>query len=139
MKWLAVYFLSCIGGAILAEAWMNFSSKAVAKHISKHFVPDTTGATERLWWLSTLTGVVERAIITTLVLWAPKVLVLFIGGWMALKLAGGWGLLKDPTPQNRYTYSIGLLGSVLSISWAIAVGTYFAPAALIAFLAEKSN
>ena len=84
-----------------------------------------------------LTGITERAIATTLVIWTPKLLAPFIGGWIALKVAGGWGLLKEPTTRNRATFVIGLLGSAVSFTWAIWWGIYAAPGAVA--LLNKSN
>ena len=86
-----------------------------------------------------LVGVFERAIVTTLTIWAPNVLVGFIGGWIALKVAGGWGLLKEPTTRNRAVYFIGLLGNAVSIGWAIGCALYFYPAALAAFSSAPSS
>jgi hypothetical protein len=56
-------------------------------------------------------GIAERSIVTTMVIWTAKLVVGFIASWMALKVAGCWGLLKDPTTRNRSTNGIALLVS----------------------------
>jgi hypothetical protein len=125
---LAAYFISVVIGAVVSGVCVFFLFRALDWQLG----PDHVGHTQRIWWIPMLMGITERAIITTLVIWTPKLLVGFIAGWMALKVAGGWGLLKEPTPRNRSTNGIALLGSVISLGWAIGVSVYFAPTALTA-------
>ncbi len=123
---VAAYFLSIVIGAAVSGVCVSLLFRALDWEIG----PDQVGHTHRIWWIPMLIGIAERAITTTLIIWTPKLLVGFIAGWMALKVAGGWGLLKEPTARNRSTNAIALLGSVISLGWAIGVGVYFAPTAL---------
>jgi len=79
-----------------------------------------------------LLGVFERAIVTTLVIWAPNKTAGFIAGWMAVKIVGNYEILKmDPkNVSNRVLFFIGLLGSVVSLALAIAAGICANPASL---------
>ena len=80
-----------------------------------------------------LIGIAERSIVTTLVLWTPKLAAGFIGGWVVLKLAGGWSpMLKDPTVQNRSAYMVSMLGNVVSLGWALGVTLWASPQAIAA-------
>jgi hypothetical protein len=98
--------------------------------LNKQIGPSQTDSTTRIWWIPMAIGIFERAIATTLIIWTPKIIAPFIGGWIALKVAGGWGLLKEPTTRNRATFFIGLLGSIVSLGWAIAWGLYVMPGAV---------
>lgn len=117
----AAYAISALLAAPITWAWSNFLFWRLGKRIP----PDKF--TERIQWIPVLVGIFERAIVTTLVIWTPNLTAGFIAGWMALKVAGGWGLLREPTTRNRSTFFIGLLGNIVSLGWAIAVGVYVAP------------
>ncbi|WP_271079488.1 hypothetical protein [Aurantiacibacter sp. MUD61] len=75
-------------------------------------------------------GGVERMITLTLVLWAPAQLPLFIGGWIALKMAANWQRQKgaDAAQGNL----LALVGNALSFSIPIAVGVWLNPTAITA-------
>ncbi len=115
------YIFSAFLAAPITWGWSKFLFWMLDKRIPAN------KSTERIEWIPIIVGIFERAIVTTLVIWTPKLTTAFIGGWMALKVAGGWGLLKEPTTRNRATFFIGLLGNVVSLGWAIAVGVYVAP------------
>ena len=129
------YLYAVVGGALPSGVLVYLLHKALDWQIG----PDLTKTTERIWWVPMLMGIVERAIVVTLILWAPKVVTGFIGGWMLLKIAGGWGLLKDPTTRNRSTNFIGLMGNVISFGWAIGVAVHMHPVSLAIFNAPASN
>jgi hypothetical protein len=74
--------------------------------------------------LATLLGMTERAIVTSLVIFEPALALPFILGWVALKLAGGWGSLKDGNPINQRHYQISLLGSAASIGCAVTAALW---------------
>ena|SRR5258706_15431790 len=129
------YILSAVVGGLIAGGWVHILVGILHWQIG----PDPTSSTERIWWIPVLIGIAERMIVTTLVIWSPKLLAGFIAGWMALKVAGGWGLLRESTARNRSTRAIALLGSVVSLAWAIGIGLYFAPESLAAFSSSTSN
>lgn len=117
----ALLFSVLLGG-VVAFAWTNLLDWLLSKELG--------AGPKKVWWLPVLTGGFERAIITTLVIWLPTTTITFIGGWMALKLAGGWGKLQEPDVRNRATYFAGLLGSVVSIGFAIWFGYCANPGAI---------
>ena len=118
------YIFSALVAVPVTWGWSKFLFWCLDKRVPTH---DTT---ERIEWIPVLVGIIERTIVTTLIIWTPKLIPAFIGGWMALKVAGGWGLLRNPTTRNRATFFIGLLGNVVSLGWAIAVGVYVSPGSL---------
>ena len=77
---------------------------------------------ERVWWIPLTVGVFERAIITTLVGWDVSGSAAFIGAWVAVKSAGGWASWSKGTTYGRATFFVGLLGSAVSILFAVAGG-----------------
>jgi len=79
-------------------------------------------------WLDVWVGFTERAIATTLFIWAPRQLPLFIGGWGVAKLAAGWGRHQDPNYAPAHV--IALVGNALSFTVAIAAGMLVRPESL---------
>jgi hypothetical protein len=73
-------------------------------------------------WLLALTGCVERAVVTALMIWAPKYVPAFIGLWVALKYVPGWVNFEGSNLQVRGHYMITLQGNVVSFAIAIAAG-----------------
>jgi len=133
---VVAYFLSVFVGMLITTLFV----KCLVRAMERRLEPNTNiDATARIEWLSAFVGISERAIITTLVIWSPRFLGGFLVGWMALKVASGWGLLKEPTLRNRSIRTIALLGSVVSIGWAIIIGLYFAPDAAVQYLKSTSN
>ena len=120
----SVYAVSVFGGIPIAWGLTRLLFLGVRRRSEK--------IAEHVWWMiPMLLGIYERAICTTLVLLAPKVLPGFIGGWVLLKLAGGWGpMLKNPTVVVRSSYLISILGSVTSLAWAIGVSLAVWPSSL---------
>ena len=74
-----------------------------------------------------LTGYVERALVTVVVMWLPASAGTLIAAWLALKMAGGWGALRTGTTRARASYSVALVGSLLSIMWALGWGLLASP------------
>lgn len=83
-----------------------------------------TSDTRRIMWIPALLGVVERAIVITLLIWALPTAGAFMGTWIAVKAAGGWGTLKDGTLFSRCIFLVGLMGSALSILWAVCAAIW---------------
>lgn len=107
---------SGIAGIPVSWAWPKFLFFCLDRKVPPH------ESTTRIEWIPALVGVFERSIIALLLIFAPKLTASFIAGWTALKVAGGWGLLKDPTTRNRAVFFIGLLGNCVSFGIAIGVG-----------------
>src|ERR1043166_902396 len=76
-------------------------------------------AAKRIKWIPLLIGILERAVITTLVGWAISGAAAFIVGWMALKTVGDWEGMKSGTPDGRARFFVGLLGSLMSVIFGV--------------------
>ncbi len=89
----------------------------------------TTGR-KREWFrpMDIWVGVTERAIATTLFIWAPTQLAFFIGGWVAAKLAAGWGKRTDDDAAVGHFRA--LVGNAVSFAIALAAGVLAHPASL---------
>jgi hypothetical protein len=77
-------------------------------------------------------GVFERALATAFVIWIPAAVGPFTGTWIVAKAAGGWAFVVQPTADayddyRKALYFAGLLGSVVSLGWAIAWGLWAPP------------
>jgi hypothetical protein len=73
-------------------------------------------------WGPFLIGVLERAVVTTIVGWDLPGSAVYVIGWMALKHAGCWWDLKDGGKASREKFQVGLLGTLLSVLFAVAGG-----------------
>jgi hypothetical protein len=73
-------------------------------------------------------GGCERIVVTTLVMFAPKYVPVFIGGWIVLKFAANWE--RRTEPKANQASLVALVGSVLSFSAAILAGLIVNPDAV---------
>jgi hypothetical protein len=80
LPYLEVYLLVCFVGHYLVACCMHFMRWLVGLEGQAPFHE----------WMAALVGITERAVALTLVIWAPRYLVTFIGGWILLKFAIGW-------------------------------------------------
>jgi hypothetical protein len=81
-----VYALSIILATPVTELWSRLLHRAALK------IPrdEKDEEASRVPWIPRLVGILERLIITTLVGWNVSGATGFIGGWIAVKSAGGW-------------------------------------------------
>jgi hypothetical protein len=113
--WLGACVLSAVLGYWLAEISVRYlRKKAKLKHEKETLV----------FWL----GATERAIATTLVIFAPPYLPVFIGGWVALKFAVGWQRYAGEAEAGGAM--VALIGNVISFAVSIAIGLMVNPSAL---------
>jgi hypothetical protein len=110
--YIAVYFLVCFGGHYVVAYLMLFMRWLV-------------GLVTDPWheWMGFLIGITERAVALTLLVWAPRYLVTFIGGWVLLKFAIGWRRTALNHMVARGS-QLALIGNVLSFAIAIPGGLY---------------
>jgi hypothetical protein len=78
------------------------------------------------------TGLFERTVVTTLVVWVPSAVGPFILAWVAAKIAANWQRLGKSVAARTGTQT-ALLANVVSFSIAIAAGVWINPAALEAW------
>ena len=120
--YLAAYFLSIFVAHFVLGLVMKLIRETTGSEV--YHEDDGRSAKNRRWqqfWI----GGTERAIVTTLVIFSPKSVPIFIGGWVAAKLAAGW------TRFSGVKYASGnmisLVGSAFSMAAAIAAGLMVAP------------
>ncbi|MFB0521205.1 MAG: hypothetical protein ACETWD_07240 [Desulfatiglandales bacterium] len=121
MKYILAYALSVGVGIPVTLWWSNFHHKRVQKYKTEK---DEQAERDRL--IPLLLGVFERLIITTLVGWKVPGTGAFIAGWFGLKSAGGWSSWSKGTTYGRATFFAGLLGSMMSLLFAIVGGLIIA-------------
>jgi hypothetical protein len=127
LPYLEVYLLVCIVG--------NYFVAYIRLYLNWLVSLDTRPVTE---WMAFAIGFTERAVALTLVIWAPRYLATFIGGWILLKFAIGW----RRTPINHRVArgsQVALIGNIVSFAIAIAGGMYLNPDALTYFGAVKPD
>jgi hypothetical protein len=127
------YAISLGGGGLLARYWVVFLKKRIDPQYD---------STTRLGVLDWSLGILERAITTTLIIWAPTLAAPFIGGWVALKFAANWEKrdvdgdfhAQQQIARHRLT---GIVGSTISIVVAVAVGLALNPHAIQAWTPDS--
>jgi hypothetical protein len=122
LKYLLGYSLSVVVATPVTYWWSRFLHRA----IQNRRTPNDPEA-ERILWIPLMLGIFERAIITTLVGWKVPGTAGFIGAWVAVKSAGGWASWSKGTTYGRAVFFIGLLGSAMSVLFALAGGLIIAP------------
>jgi hypothetical protein len=119
--YIEIYILVCIFGNYLVAYFMLLMRWLVGLDIRPI-----------IEWSGFLIGLTERAVALTLVIWAPRYLATFIGGWVLLKFAIGWQ--RTPlNPRVALGSLLALIANVLSFALAIAGGLYLNPSALTYF------
>lgn len=116
LVWL--YVVSVLVGAIVTLAWWWFLKLI------------TVSRPKVKWWMPIAVGMFERTVITTLLLIVPLGAGAFIGSWILVKGLGGWGKMHESEAEpaaQRETFFAGLLGTLMSILWAVVVTVPFMP------------
>ena len=116
-KYLSGYGISIIVGLPVTYLWSSILYRQLRKYRT-----DTESQADRIWWIPLAIGILERAIITTLVAFAISGAAGFISGWVAVKSAGGWASWSKGTTYGRATLFVGLLGSAMSILFGLIGG-----------------
>lgn len=122
MRLLLVYGLSVAGGWLIT---------GLAMHVMYSTIGHRQGT--RYWlfkWMHLWIGGTERAVATTLLIWAPKLLAGFVAGWVVLKVAANWQ--RQPGAEFGERHLLALVGSVVSFTVAIVAGLIYRPQALVA-------
>jgi hypothetical protein len=134
LLWISGYAKTYWVIALLISVFVgHFIPKCVTKHLYKVVQEKAKNETDEdrpIVFISELPrwiGWIERTLITLVVMWLPASAGTVIVGLLALKMAGGWGAVKAGTTQARAVYSVSLVGSLLSILWAVLWGVLAAP------------
>ena len=115
--YVIAYVFSAIGGALICGIVLKLI------HISVGFKDRPVFHALHFW-----VGASERIVATTLFIWAPKHLPIFIGGWVAAKIAAGWG--RERREDASQGHFIALVGNAVSFAVAIAAGLMVHPESL---------
>lgn len=113
------YVLSVFIAIPVTLCWSRFMHHQASRIRREWGVDKDAGRVERF---PILIGVLERAIITTLVAYDISGGFAFVGAWVLAKSAGGWQQWSKGTTYGRATLSAGLLGSAMSILFAVVGG-----------------
>ena len=110
------YLVSTLGGYVITATVL--------------YVISCTIGTKRKFskWLDFWLGTTERAVATTLVIWAPSLIAGFVGGWVTLKFAANWQ--RQPDDDARQRGLLFLIGNVISFSVAVGAGIFVHPESL---------
>lgn len=80
--------------------------------------------TERIPWIPLTIGIFERAFISMLIGYNISGSAAFLGAWVTIKAIGGWSDISKGKPYGRSIFFIGLLGSIMSLWFAVIIGLY---------------
>lgn len=131
MNYVLGYLISCVGGMLILGVLVPIMHRTSVKVVDA--VAQVGKDRPFVRWLDVWVGFTERAIATTLFIWAPAQLPLFIGGWIAAKIAGAWGRITDQSYAPAHL--VALVGNALSFAIAIVGGMVAHPASLAFFQA----
>jgi hypothetical protein len=120
-KYLLGYGLSVVVGIPVTYFW----SRLLHEVVQGRRAPEDQQA-DRIPWIPLTIGILERAMITTLVGWNVSGAASFIGAWIVVKSAGGWANWSKGTTYGRAVLFVGLLGSAMSVLFALFGGLLIA-------------
>jgi hypothetical protein len=126
MRYAIAYFLTTVGGQIIVGVLVYLMRWTVLKRSGPR--PGDLLGREQLFYHAWV-GFTERSIATTLFIWAPTQVGLFLGGWTALKLAAAW-TRRTNDDDHTIAHILALLGTAMSFAVAIAAGMIAHPQSL---------
>jgi hypothetical protein len=115
------YLISVVGGIPVTYAWTRLLLWLLETKVPRTNA-DGEAARERIWWITMMVGIFERAIITTSVAYATSAVGAFIAGWIAIKIASGWQRWSSGTLYARAAVFMALLGNAMSILFGLGGG-----------------
>lgn len=110
---------SVLGGAVVTYAF----SEVLHFFLHKTY-PGVIDEADRLKWLAVTIGFLERALFTSVFIWAPQAIGALAGSILAVKAVGGWGSLQTNRTEARARYYVAFMGSLGSMFWAVACGIW---------------
>jgi len=111
--------MSMIVGALITFLW----SEVWHTWLHRTFPRDFPNSFNRSKLLAIMIGVLERGLLTTFIIWLPQAAGPFAGAWIAVKAVAGWGDKRDDI-ASRSRYYVALIGSLVSIFWAVGWGIW---------------
>ncbi|MCX7311401.1 MAG: hypothetical protein WCG92_21700 [Hyphomicrobiales bacterium] len=116
-RFLTAMILSVFGGIPVTWLWTEFLHRLLKR----------TETDIRRQWVGITFGILERTLLTTFVLWLPIGAGAFAGAWIIVKAVTGWGGLDQKLEPARARYAVVLMGTIVSIIWAIGWGIWGMP------------
>lgn len=119
MQYLAAYAVSLLGGLILAEAVVRWLGWQLERWRKKHDLDVTLRPSLPYWAIQV--GLIERLLITTMVLTNVSGAVGFVGAWFAVKGAGAWYRVPHETNSGYWEgqFFTAMMGTAASVLMAI--------------------
>lgn len=77
---------------------------------------------ERINWIGSLIGYLERGLLTILVIWLPGAVGPTLAAIIAVKAASGWGSMGQDKPAGRARYFVIFMGTMVSCTLAVVCG-----------------
>jgi hypothetical protein len=123
--WSALFIFSIGLGVPVTWLWSWILHSLNQKNYEK--LPEDAG--KRHHAFSITFGIVERALLTTLVLWLPMAVGPIAAAWLGVKAVVGWAGMNEAEDHKaghpaRARFSVTLLGSAFSFLWAIGWGIW---------------
>lgn len=132
MNYFLAYTISILGGFLITGPLVLIMRKTSGVSSGKegNYYSSSTMYSWSLFWL----GGTERGIATTLFMFAPAQLPVFVAGWSAAKIAAGWGRVSDI--KYAAGHMTALVGTAWSFCVAIGAGYWACPTALLKLAAQ---
>ena len=115
-----ISFLISLTGGVFAATWIDL--------LRKGFDPEFEPRELRDYPLDWSIGGLERIICTALVIWAPHLVVVFVGPWIALKFALNWKRQEGKNAEQKDRIArkglSALVGNAVSFAIAILAGLF---------------
>lgn len=112
---------SVLGGMAVTFVWAEFWHWVLRRQFSE------ISKSDRVRWVARVMGILERGLLTTLVLWLPGAVGAFAGALIAVKAVAGWGDLRSEFLPGRARYYVSMMNGIVSIFWALACGIWGMP------------
>ena len=127
MNYILAYVFSIIGGFVITGPLVVFMRKTSGVSSGKE--GNDYNFAKMYSWSLLLLGGTERGIATTLFMFAPTQLPVFVADWSAAKIAAGWGRVSDV--KYAAAHMTALVGTAWSFCFAIAAGYWACPISLV--------
>jgi hypothetical protein len=112
---------SIVLGAVFTFLWAEFSYYLRRR---KFPVTEADPEAERGRWTSAIMGILQRAFLTTIVIWLPMSTGPIAATLIVVNVAVGWGRYDTKSLEGRSRYTVSLMNGIVSVFWAIAWGIW---------------
>jgi len=125
-RWLVplVVLWACLIGWPFTYWWSAALHERIdgLKSVTRGVADADNDSPQRVAWIPAWIGLFERGVFCLLIGTEVPAAATFIGGWIALKLAGGWQVWSKGTTYGRAIFFTGLLGNMMSALFGVVGG-----------------